>query len=610
MWIEKVFELGGLNYMDVVSVHPYRWHRWNDLSPETLEPDMVKLTELIAKYNTTGKPRPIWDTEVSWPSGGEWVSEETQADYLVRTYIVSIASGVEKIYWYEMGGHSYPPDAPYRGWESGYAVLHHLKNPIGSLTPKPSFVSLAVMTRQLTGAEFVSRDKSEEWIRSYAFEKDGQPIRVMWSMQSGTVAVRVEAPITVVDIMGEPVTLTPVDGVVYLTLSGSPLYLKGRISGISPTRAVEVTGRAEAAMGDKLPVTLAVDMPGPFSGVFEVEGTTWEFSAEKGGKVTKTIVVDGSDVGGERKVTYRLASGGKVIGMGSLNTTMQPRLTLSAGLEDPEHLAVWIRNSSATAECRLTALNWRIGGREGGQKLSETLKPSGTRKLSIPFGAPQPYRIFPVSVVVTCPDRSKLEFKDNLSYSPCARRNVKIDGVLDEWQGPAIVLSKVGKVRAQGQGRPDVDGRAMIGWDNQFFYLAAEITDDVHHQAYPEEEEWRGDGLQFGLAWESSGYEFGAALTKQGVKVSTFVAPMGFLANEFAKRAKTAVKRNGKTLIYELAIPWDSIPPISPKNGEFLFSFLVNDNDGRGREGWVEWASGIGGNKELGFYQACRFVGR
>jgi hypothetical protein len=47
-WLEQLFVLGGLDYMDVVSVHPYRWGEWQK-PPETLYPDLLRLRQLLRR---------------------------------------------------------------------------------------------------------------------------------------------------------------------------------------------------------------------------------------------------------------------------------------------------------------------------------------------------------------------------------------------------------------------------------------------------------------------------------------------------------------------------------------------------------------------------------
>ena len=46
-----------------------------------------------------------------------------------------------------------------------------------------------------------------------------------------------------------------------------------------------------------------------------------------------------------------------------------------------------------------------------------------------------------------------------------------------------------------------------------------------------------------------------------------------------------------------------------PKLGDKLgFSFLVNDNDGNGRRGWIEYASGIGESKNTTLFTYLKLI--
>ena len=62
------------------------------------------------------------------------------------------------------------------------------------------------------------------------------------------------------------------------------------------------------------------------------------------------------------------------------------------------------------------------------------------------------------------------------------------------------------------------------------------------------------------------------------------------------------------TTTYELKLPWASIPPISRDDNMMAFSMLINDNDGMGRTGYLEWGSGIGATKNPGEYRTVLFM--
>ena len=56
------------------------------------------------------------------------------------------------------------------------------------------------------------------------------------------------------------------------------------------------------------------------------------------------------------------------------------------------------------------------------------------------------------------------------------------------------------------------------------------------------------------------------------------------------------IVRSGNNTIYELAIPWSELLKDQAVEPGLVvgFSLLVNDNDGTGRRGWIEYNSGIG----------------
>ena len=72
------------------------------------------------------------------------------------------------------------------------------------------------------------------------------------------------------------------------------------------------------------------------------------------------------------------------------------------------------------------------------------------------------------------------------------------------------------------------------------------------------------------------------------------------------RNLKREMKRDGDDTIYEMKISWKELTGgyvTTPKLGDTLgFSALINDNDGEGRRGYMEYGSGIGGNKNPGEY--------
>lgn len=170
-FIRRVLDAGARP--DIVSVHPYRGGA-PDVPSKLLQFDGGKEPHTMAEetrgVKTAIEDRPLWFTEVGWWSAEGGVSEQTQADYLARTYAISLAGGAAKIFWYAF------IDA---GTQPGYDQDHFgLLRP--DLSPKPSYAAYATAARLLDGATFVSADEqSGGW--TGRFRRGDETITVAWA---------------------------------------------------------------------------------------------------------------------------------------------------------------------------------------------------------------------------------------------------------------------------------------------------------------------------------------------------------------------------------------------------------------------------------------------
>ncbi len=148
--------------------------------------------------------------------------------------------------------------------------------------------------------------------------------------------------------------------------------------------------------------------------------------------------------------------------------------------------------------------------------------------------------------------------------------------------------------------------------------LVVDVTGDAKHsQESKRGEYWTGDSLQFAIDTEENGMppgimEFAVALTKDGPVLWKNTAPSlgGDLpakwtpGNQPVQFGSAAVEKlpDGR-LRYKAHIEWSELYPLVWKEGKTLFlSLLANNNDGTGRIGYIEWSSGIGGEKDPSLY--------
>ena len=113
-------------------------------------------------------------------------------------------------------------------------------------------------------------------------------------------------------------------------------------------------------------------------------------------------------------------------------------------------------------------------------------------------------------------------------------QNLTIDGDLSEWtEGEPLGMGRAeqahGKNGKAWGGPGDISAYAYTRWDEQYFYFACAVTDDVFYQPYSLADMQKGDSVVFALATNGSlsarksgepAYaEFGMALLKdkQGI---------------------------------------------------------------------------------------------
>lgn len=146
-FLEDVFAAGLLEHWDAVSVHPYRSYR---KSPETALEDYAKVRALMEKHASTPARRslPILSGEWGYSSfTNRGVPRDVQAAFLVRQQLVNLYAGVPISIWYDWKDDG--PDLAER--EHNFGTVQH------DLQPKPAYVALQTLTRELSGYRIEKR---------------------------------------------------------------------------------------------------------------------------------------------------------------------------------------------------------------------------------------------------------------------------------------------------------------------------------------------------------------------------------------------------------------------------------------------------------------------
>lgn len=215
-FLDKVFSLGALDFLDGISVHPYQ-APW-DAVPNTPLIKVPAISDLCTKYASL--PKPIWITEMGISTEGQ-VSEHDQAKYLPKALLTTVSQrNVERAYWFNL-----------TDWGPGgrFGLCRE------DGTPKPSFLAF----RQLLIAEAGTRHlvmpelSSGVVVHKFSSRQGRKQVLILWS-RKGTkkVSVRMvgmDALLTVQDYLGREVLRSKKVGEsIRLSVDESPLYLFSR----------------------------------------------------------------------------------------------------------------------------------------------------------------------------------------------------------------------------------------------------------------------------------------------------------------------------------------------------------------------------------------------
>lgn len=145
-FLEIFLKSGVLEYLDAVSVHPYRSPK---RPPETAAADYEKLRQLIDRYAPAARKGrlPILSGEWGYSTFSKGVSLETQAAYAARQQLVNLLNGIPLSIWYDWKNDGQDPNEN----------EHNFGTVLPDLTPKPSYQAIQTLTRELSGYRIVRR---------------------------------------------------------------------------------------------------------------------------------------------------------------------------------------------------------------------------------------------------------------------------------------------------------------------------------------------------------------------------------------------------------------------------------------------------------------------
>lgn len=226
-FLDAFFKSGVLKDLAAVSVHPYRNY---SRPPETAAEDYEKLRALIVQHAPAEKRNlPIISGEWGYASHAKGVSLDTQAAYLLRQQLANLLAGVPISIWYDWKNDGTDPAER----------EHHFGTVTHALQPKPAYIAVQTLTRELAGYSISRRvvTASERDFVLLLANSAGEEKLAAWTLEpSSRVSLRISNP-------GQTFRLVAWDGVgselataadaITLNLGPGPIY-----AALSPARLV------------------------------------------------------------------------------------------------------------------------------------------------------------------------------------------------------------------------------------------------------------------------------------------------------------------------------------------------------------------------------------
>jgi len=553
------------------------------------------------------------------------LAESKQAAAVVKEMIPMLKAGMERFFVY-----AYTDNG--EGVGEGHGSFGLCDNTT-EFTPRFAYLAYANLTRIFDGMKFQKKVDSAKGLILYAFRKpSGDGVVAAWSIdcESHILDFSATQPVKVVDLLGGETTLQPFEGRITVTVSGNPVYLCGKIDAgalkVSESslnirgKGMWRKGRGEVVMSLSNSVSSqAIRLMARESSDFEISPAEQTMKKEQGAifNLMPRHILDGE----EYPVTVDLYGDNKHFGLVRYvqKLSRDPlAITIIPAIKDPSETALAVtlkKNSMSVAldgyllvEGPGADTNKVMTGRPASEETTYEIRLNKDKLL--------PTRNHYTVKVFNAGGAPIGKAAATLDFNVCHKFTPVMDGDTGEWTNPSQwTLNTKGRIKnfTDWKGEDDLSADVFVCWDETNFYFAAEVKDDVFSQPYENGDIWKGDSIQIaidpafgkkdqpflkpsGFRYQPSDkadfWEGGLAETSNGPVVYCWKGGEAGIV----KSAVLKTKRSDGKMVYEAAIPWKEIATPGPEAGEAMgFSFVIQENDGKGSKGYLEGYPGICG---------------
>jgi len=635
---DEVLSYGIAQYGDALTLHPYT----------TTAPEIQDINGLMKWYidrfeEEKGMEVPVISTEAGYPVHKDYATtRKQQADWDTRAAIMMKGDEMHDIftkYSFERTG----IDGTYTSATFGAVSMgtKYSYDKYGNYyVPYETYVASTALNYLLADSEGKGRlvEDDNKYIYKIKSNKFGKDILPMWTIRDNElVTLNLGAKdIEYYDINGNLTPLHSEDGKYTFLLTEKPFYIMGDFaSNITIEEADKTTYShlsGKMVYGDTFALTVDNGIPGCKAELMLPEGFSVTESKKMGATAERVKVLAGKTYD-ERmfmNLTVKDSAGNNVshveFPVEFYSVSYQSDISGLDAYEDS--LKKWYCDVNVENYSTSKALNGiltikSLGGKLVNQKYNLGCIPkSSTGVVSLELPEIDRFGKYALEYSIASSDGVKYDFTSTLNMFTALKEkgSVKVDGVIDEteWEKDTALIcddkNAVYNLKAwDWTGPEDKSASTYIKWDEEYFYVAAEVTDDKFYQPEPSASAYKGDNIQIGIYIDDGRHvpfgtagttfeELGLALVGDKPEVYRYMSREGKTQTGLINQnAELVAKQDGTKTVYEFKISWkellgeDYVPKVGDEIG---FSILFNENDGDGRKGWVEFASGIGKSKD------------
>lgn len=633
--VKQILDNGGREYMDAIAIHPYIWEAspMNDNLP-------IKISDLEEFLTEQGVPdMKIWITEMGWGAGpAQKFTYDQQAAYLVQTYLVCKSfDSFDKFVWYDFQCDGILET----NREHNFGIVNNWADPNKPWAARKSYIATACMNNLFSGAEFVESEVDGKQGFLYHYKNDGKDIYAIFSTEAVyTTGLKTnKESVTISDMYGNEDTLYARDGVLNILGGEEVTYIIGEnlsLDFAEPTITLN-KHNVGVVLGEE--AELLINLKDSEKAKYKTVTENLNVVSDGNGKNAK-VSFDEIEADLE-KIYVTVCENDKLYLKGAILANCIP--TVSASITNTlfnlKNFNRWMGKLTVTNNSTKSPISGNLTFSEPdffAEKLPPVkipeIKPGETKIIEFHFPEILRKEAYTLNAIAKLDNGDSVQISERVDFAVATYADNKptIDGVVDknEWRmGSALAFNKKDQAYSLDgftwNGKDDLSGKVCIEYDEDNFYMAAVVTDDIHFQDKTDDKIWQGDSIQFGVGYQrangnknSIAYtEVGMALTPEGEVICNYAVEdvsikVGQLNLE-EEGIECKIVRKDNITTYELKMPWKCLVPrgsVFTGGKSVAFSMIVNDNDGQGRKGWLEYASGIGLTKNVNLFTFLKLM--